>query len=96
MDYARHARREHFTGLASTNSKLQRYRELLPSATEATAGLPADEQEAAGKYLTETGSIIDDLDPIASPDLILPEAPDPTPEQIKPFLSNGSPYGAEP
>ncbi|WP_298868476.1 hypothetical protein [uncultured Microbacterium sp.] len=95
LDYARHARWEHFKNLAEGSDALRGYRVFLESAQNAVAALPTEARVAATDYLEEMHSIIDELDPIASPSLIVPVVPDPTPEQLKPFLGAWSPYGAK-
>lgn len=93
--YLRHARWEHFKTLAADAEKLERYRRFLESADVAIRGLPSDEQEGAIEYLGEMRAIVEEIDPIASPKLIVPVVPDPGPNELAPFLNGWSPYGAE-
>lgn len=94
-DFARTVRWEHFTNLAKSSENLRRYREFLASATEAASALPDEAQAIATEYLSEMRLIVDGLDPMATPSLIVPEVPESTPEQLKPFLGRWSPHGAE-
>lgn len=94
-DYARHDRWEHFKALAKTSEKLRAYRSFMESAENAAMTLPMGEQVGTTTYLSEMRSIIDKLDPLATPTLIVPEVPEPKPEDLKPFLGGWSPYGAD-
>jgi hypothetical protein len=94
-DFVKHARWEHFKTLANDSEKLDRYRRFLESAEVSIRNLPHEEQDAAGEYLGEMRAAIDALDPIASPTLIVPSVPDPSPDKLAPFLKGWSPYGPE-
>lgn len=91
--YFRHARWEHFKALSKKSTTLVGYRRFLASAVEAVDALPGDEQAEASAYLADMRATIDELDPLASPGLIVPKVPEPKPEDLQPFLGGWNPYG---
>lgn len=69
-------------------------KELFDNQNQLTAArsLPADEQVTIADYLAEMRSVIDGLDPIAMPGLLVSTIPEPSPERRKPFLKGWNPY----
>lgn len=94
-DYARHARWDHFKTLAKTSEKLQGYRSFLESAETMATTLPTEAQASAVEYLDEMRETLDSLDPLTTPNLIVPAMIEPKPEDLKPFLGAWSPHGPE-
>jgi len=95
IDYVEHAKWEHFKELSNTSEKITRHRQFLELAREATRSLPAERQDAAIEYLSEMASVIDSLDPLASPELVLPKLKKPKDSDLEPFLKGWSPYGPD-
>ena len=93
VNYVEHTKWEHFKELSNSSEKIARHRQFLERSREAIQHLPADEQREAGEYLSEMEAAIDSLDPIASPELVLPKVKEPSNEDLRPFLSGWSPYG---
>ncbi|WP_460530400.1 hypothetical protein [Humibacter ginsengiterrae] len=94
-EFAEHARWEHFKMLAKDHERLNGYRKFLAEAQDALASAHGTERAAGLAYLAEMKTVIDDLDPISSPELLIPRTPEPTAEELRPFLSGWSPYGPE-
>lgn len=93
IDYVEHAKWEHFKELSNTSEKIVRHRQFLERTRGAIEALPAEEQQAASEYLGEMEAVIDSLDPLASPELVLPKIKKPKDSDLEPFLKGWSPYG---
>lgn len=93
IDYVEHAKWEHFKELSSTGEKIVRHRQFLKRTREAIGQLPTEEQESSKEYLAEMEAVIDSLDPLASPELILPRIKKPKDSDLEPFLKRWSAYG---
>lgn len=94
-DYYAAERWKHFVALAEQDEQFRKYREFLDRAEVAADGLPSEQRFAASGFLSEIEAAMKQLDPLASPELLVPDVRKPTPEDLKPYLGGWSPYGPE-
>lgn len=95
FQFARTKRWEHFTSLAADAVAIDGYRQFLERAIAAVAGLPDGERAAALSYLEDMRSVIEELDPLASPTSIVPSVRDPSPTDLQPFMRGFNPWGPD-
>ena len=93
--YFEHARWEHFTELSRTWASLNQHRAFLHAAKEAVQACQSENQDAVLQQLDHAQRTIETLDPIHQLSKIVPEVPDPQPEDLKPFLGRWSPHGPD-
>lgn len=92
--YLQDARWKHFEHVSKEWQAVNAHRDFLAAARAALVAYEGDDKAAIEAELGEAELTLDEIDPIRRLDLILPELPDPKPEDLQPFLGGGrSPYG---
>ncbi len=94
----RHDERAHWDAFEQCSSDwhaLNRHREFLAAARDALVSYQGEERDAIVAHLDSAERRLDQLDPIGNPKRILPEIPDPKPDDLKPYLHGWSPYGPD-
>lgn len=72
-----------------------RHREFLAAARSAVDGYQGPARDDLLAHLDSAERRLDDIDPIGHVELILPEVPEPKPDDLKPYLDGWSPNGPE-
>ena len=94
-DYYAAERWKHFVALAEQDEQLRKYRGFLARAETAAEGLPSEQRFAASGFLSEMEAAMKQLDPLVSPELLVPDIRKPKPDDLKPHLGGWSPYGPD-
>jgi hypothetical protein len=94
--YVQHIRWEAFEQRSHDWHAVTRHREFLASVRATIDGRPGPERETVAVQLDFAERRLDQIDPIRHLELLLPEIPDPKPDDLKPYLDGWSPYGPEP
>jgi hypothetical protein len=89
--YLEHARWEHFAERSRAWAAINQHRDFLKAAKEAANSASPENHQAIQEQLDYAERTLDALDPIRQPSSLIPEVPEPRPEDLKPFLGNLSP-----
>ena len=89
------ARWDAFEQCSSDWHAVNRHREFLAAARDALVMYQGQERDGIVAHLDFAERRLDQLDPIGNPERILPEIPDPKPDDLKPYLHGWSPYGPD-
>jgi hypothetical protein len=90
--YFEHARWEHFTERSRAWAAINQHRSFLHAAKEAAESKSTENHDAIWQHLIHAERTLDALDPIRQLSSIVPEVPEPTPDDLKPFLGIWSPH----
>ncbi|MFK0042421.1 hypothetical protein ACIQTW_21505 [Paenarthrobacter sp. NPDC090517] len=93
--YSEHVRWEHFKENSRTWAAIKQHRSFLDAARVAAESYTGGDSDAILQQLDQAGQTLDTIDPLRDLSLILPKVPEPTPEDLKPFLGSWSPYGSD-
>lgn len=93
--YFTHARWEHFKERSRERHAINQHRAFLEAARANLDHYDGEDREAIQHQLDEAEHTVDELDPIQHLTHINPNVPDPTDEDLKPFLQGWSPRGPE-
>jgi hypothetical protein len=93
--YSEHVRWEHFKENSRTWAAIKQHRSFLDAARVAAESYSASDRDAILQQLDQAEQILEARDPLRDLSRIVPEVPEPTPEDLKPFLGNWSPYGSD-
>jgi hypothetical protein len=91
--YREQARWDAFAAGAREWRAIAEQREFLAAIRTATAHRPGPEGDDLVAFLDLVERELDGRDPLRHPELLLPEVPDPKPDDLKPFLDGWSPHG---
>ena len=92
--YDQHARWDHFKDRSRDWQAIRQHREFLAAARSAIEHVGDEGTRAElGVQLGLAERLLDELDAVRHPELLLPPVPEPTPDDLKPFLDGWSPYG---
>lgn len=92
--YTAQARWRHFEGLVERHRELTAHRRFLDDAERAAADLGDETRVATEEYLAAMRALVDARDPLTSPELLLPNVSDPSPDDLQPFMRGWNPYHA--
>ncbi|WP_416442561.1 hypothetical protein AB3K78_09110 [Leucobacter sp. HNU] len=95
VDYYAAERWKYFVALAEQDERLRTYRDFLARAGTAAESLPSEQRFTANGFLSEIEASMKLLDPLASPELLVPDIQKPKSEDLKPYLGGWSPYGPD-
>lgn len=90
--YFEHARWEHFTERSRAWAAINQHRGFLHAAKEAAESNSTENHDAIWQYLDHAERTLDALDPIRQLSSLVPEVPEPNPDDLKPFLGSWSPH----
>jgi len=90
--YLEHARWEHFAERSRAWAAINQHRDFLQAAKEAANSTSPENHQAIQEQLDYAERTLDALDPIRQLSSLIPEIPEPRPEDLKPFLGNWSPH----
>lgn len=91
--FRQHRQWEHFQKLARDARTLDERRSFLERAVAAAEGLPEEQRATTLAYLDEMRVLVDKVDPLASPELLVPDVPEPTASDLQPFMGGLNPWG---
>lgn len=90
--YFEHARWEHFTERSLAWAAINQHRAFLHAAKKAAKSYSSENHDAILQQLDHAERTLDALDPIRQLPSLVPEIPEPTPDDLKPFLGSWSPH----
>jgi hypothetical protein len=90
--YAEHARWEHFKERSREWRAMRQHREFLEAARSVVVDLDRPERAELFAQLDLAERTLEKIDAIQHLELLVPKVPDPTPDDLKPFLDGWSPY----
>jgi hypothetical protein len=93
--YTEQARWEDFVQRSHDWHGVVAHREFLGAARGAASRYQGPERDDLVAHLAFAERRLDELDPISHPELLLPEVPDPKPDDLKPYLHGWSPLGPD-
>ena len=93
--YFEQVRWEHFKENSRTWAALKQHRSFLDAARVAAESYTAGDRDAVLQQLDYAEQTLEAINPLLNLSRIVPEVPEPTPEELKPFLGSWSPYGAD-
>ena len=93
--YDKHARWEAFMQRSSDWGGVTRHREFLAAAREAVSRVEGPVRGDLEAHLAFAERRLNEIDPVSHPDLLLPEVPNPKPDDLKPYLRGWSPHGPD-
>ena len=91
--YDEQARWDEFQRQSRDWHAITRHREFLAAVRQAVGSYRASQCDELVAHLEFAERRLDDSDPIKHLELLLPEVPDPKPDDLKPFLGGLSPHG---
>lgn len=74
---------------------IRRHRAFLPAARGAAGALDGPRRDELLAHLDFAERRLDEADPLGNPDLLLPSAPAPKPDDLRPYLDGWSPHGPD-
>lgn len=86
---------EHFIENSRTWAAIKQHRSFLDAARIAAESYSASDRYAVLQQLDQARQTLEAFDPLRDLSRIVPEVAEPTPEDLKPFLGNWSPYGSD-
>ena len=93
--YSEHVRWEHFKENSRTWSAIKQHRSFLDAARVAAESYTSGDRDAVLQQLDQAEQALKAIDPLRDLSRIVPEVPEPTSEDLKPFLGSWSPYGSD-
>jgi hypothetical protein len=94
--YFEDARWEHFTERSRSWAAINQHRDFLNAAKNAAeSNNYTGNKDAILQHLDHAERTLDALDPIRQLSKLVPEVPDPKPDDLKPFLGGWSPHGPD-
>lgn len=93
--YVEQVRWDRFVQRSRDWRAVTRHREFLAVAKSAVDGYQGPARDDLLAHLDFAERRLDDIDPIGHVELILPEVPEPKPDDLKPYLGGWSPHGPE-
>lgn len=93
--YDEQARWEAFEESSRAWHAIQRHRAFLAAAREAAGALDGRRRDEVVAHLDFAARRLDEVDPLRSPDVLLPRVRAPKPADLKPFLDGWSPHGPD-
>lgn len=91
--YDEQARWDEFQRRSRDWHAITRHREFLAAVRQAVGSYRVSQRDELVAHLEFAERSLDDSDPIKHLELLLPEVPDPRPDDLKPFLGGLSPHG---
>ena len=93
--YTEQVRWDAFVHRSGDWEAVRRHREFLAAAREAVGGIDGPSRTEVLEQLAFAERRLVELDPLLHPDLVVPEIPDPGPDDLKPYLDGWSPHGPD-
>ena len=93
--YDEQLRWDHFAQLAREWREVTEHRAFLANMRAALVEFPGPERDEIVEHLDFAEQRLDELDPVKHPESILPDVPEPKPDNLKPFLDGWSPHGPD-
>lgn len=90
-----HVRWQHFEHAEQEWQRLARQREFLSLARAAARCVDSSVRGALDAQLDLVEAALSGADPLQNPELLVPRVPEPSPEDLKPYLHGWSPYGPD-
>lgn len=95
VQYHEYAKWEHFKSRSKEWQAANQHRLFLETARRALESYDGDDRDLVHEQLNQAERTLNDIDPIADLSGIVPDVPDPKPDDLKPFLNGWSPYGPD-
>lgn len=89
--YREQASWEHFKERSQEWQRVQHYRDFLRVVQSAAEDYDGERREELLSHLASARATLDSRDPLLHPELLLPDVPEPKPDDLKPFLDGWSP-----
>lgn len=85
--YYEQVRWQHFTEQVRLQDETVKQRAFIDEARRVIGELDTSERQPIEKHLEAMSQRVDDQDPLATPSLLLPQIPEPSDEDLEPFLA---------
>ncbi|PPJ27827.1 hypothetical protein C5E45_16355 [Nocardia nova] len=93
--YFENARWEHFKKCSREWQAVGRHRSFVAAAKDAAEHYSGDDRDAILRHLDEVERSLDAMNPILQLSRVVPDVPEPKPEDLKPYLQGWSPHGPD-
>lgn len=93
--YDQHTRWEHFMERSREWHVIRQHREFLAAARPVVDSLDSVQRTDLLAQLELAERTLNEIDPIQHPELLIPDVPDPKPDELKPFLDGWCSYGPD-